>query len=284
MRPSFGPEALVSAAFSRCSRQGRAAFLPFLVAGDPNPLVSKELLAAVARGGADLLELGIPFSDPLADGPAIASASARALAGGMSLAGALRLVRDLGKRLGEIPVLGFTYYNVLLTHGLESTAQSFAACGLCGVIVPDVPLEESGPLRSAFARYGLVVPMLVSPTTPPDRAVRIAQAASGFVYVVSRAGVTGTHAGIGEIRAQIELLRRATATPIVVGFGVSHVRAVRQLAAQADGVIVGSALVECAAAARDSVEAIEAVASRCRELARGCLRQPAVAGNLAASE
>ena len=280
--PTFGPEAQVSAAFARSAAQRRAAFLPFLVAGDPNALVSSELVAATVRGGADLIELGIPFSDPLADGPVVAQASSRALAGGMSLDGAMRLARGLGKRLGAVPLLAFTYYNVLFARGLERAAQALAASGFAGAVVPDVPFEESEPLRTAFARFGLVVPMFVSPTTPHARAAQIADAASGFIYLVSRVGVTGTHAGSDAVEERIERLRRCTDKPIVAGFGVAGAAQATRLARVADGVVVGSALVARAAAARTPAQAVDAVEDLCRELAAACSRDEQRVGTRAA--
>ena len=280
--PTFGAEAQVSAAFARSAAQRRAAFLPFLVAGDPNALVSAELVAATVRGGADLIELGIPFSDPVADGPVVAQASSRALAGGMSLDGVMRLVRGLRQRLGGVPLLAFTYYNVLFACGLERAAQALAASGFAGAVVPDVPLEESAPLRRAFARFGLVVPMFVSPSTPAARAAAIAEAATGFIYLVSRVGVTGTHAGSDAIDERIERLRRCTDKPIVVGFGVAGASQAAQLARVADGVVVGSALVARAAAAPTPAQAVDAVAELCRELATACSRDRPRSGARAA--
>jgi tryptophan synthase alpha chain len=272
LNPTFGPEALVSAAFARCAAQRRAAFVPFLVAGDPNPIVSRELFAAVARAGADLIEVGIPFSDPIADGPVIARSATRALSNGMTLTGALRLARGLRDKLDGIPLIGFCYYNPLYIHGLERAAQGFAANGFAGAIVPDLPLEESEPLRAAFGRLGLVVPQLVSPTTPDERAVRLAAAATGFIYVVSRVGVTGTHAHIGAVVDRVELLRRFCSTPIVVGFGVATAEDAARLACVADGVVVGSALVERVAAAHAPADALSGVARLCGELTHACLR------------
>jgi tryptophan synthase alpha chain len=268
--PAFGPQALIAAAFARCKLERRAAFIPFLVAGDPEADTSGRLVLAAAQNGADIIELGIPFSDPLADGPVIASAGQRALRAGMTFGAVLALARGARKELGRIPLVAFSYYNVVLMHGIESVAASLAASGFSGVVVPDIPFEAAQTLLATFARFGLAVPLLVAPTTPAPRAQRIAAAATGFVYVVSRMGVTGTHNSAGETKGRIAALRATSDKPIAVGFGVSSVSDVRAAATHADGVIVGSGLIEHAAAAETPQKAIDSVGRLCAEFAAAC--------------
>jgi tryptophan synthase alpha chain len=274
--PSFGPKALVAAAFSRCRSQHRAALIAFLVAGDPNQSTSAEFILAAAQGGADLIELGIPFSDPLADGPTISSAAQRSLRAGTTFDRTLALARTVRRDLHQVPLIAFTYYNVILTRGIDAAGAALGANGFAGAIIPDLPLEEAGQLIHTFASFGLAVPLLVAPSTPPQRAATIATAASGFIYVVSRMGVTGTQTPAGETQHQIRLLRSTTDTPIAVGFGVSTPQDVCALAEVADGVIVGSALIDRATQASSTEEAVDKVRSTCAEFSAACARSSLV--------
>jgi tryptophan synthase alpha chain len=267
----FGPGALVSAAFARAKAARRAAFVPFFVAGDPDETTSAQLIAAAAQSGADLIELGIPFSDPIADGPIIAAGARRALRAGMTFRRALALGRSVRKRLGALPLLAFAYYNVVLQQGIENAAATLAANGFSGMLVPDVPFEEAGELIDACDRFGLAFPLLVAPTTPPARAARIAGTATGFVYVVSRMGVTGTHAPGGDVFERVEALRAASELPVAVGFGIAGTQDAARIAAAADGVIVGSALVE-RAATHPPPEAVCRVRALCAQLSAACKR------------
>ncbi len=231
-------------------KSGRLAFIPYIMAGDPDLDTTRAILAALARHGADAIELGVPYGDPLADGPAIAAAGARALANGVTLQNVLALVSEMRALLP--PLIVFTYYNLVYQFGLEQFARAAADAGVAGVIVPDVSLEEIEPLRLALGAHAIDMPLLVSPSTPPDRAARIAEQSGGFVYVVSRLGVTGSSKApdTEPLRAQIAALRAVTKKPLAVGFGIStreQVDAVRELA---DGVIVGSALIDAYAGAR----------------------------------
>jgi tryptophan synthase alpha chain len=270
MIATFGPAALVGAAFARCRAQHRAAFMPFLVAGDPTAELSSRFVRTALDAGADLIELGIPFSDPLADGPVVAAASARALAQGMTFEKAIAFARAFKKH--QVPLLGFTYYNLVSAFGCERSAHAFAAAGLCGVIIPDLPLEEAGMLSAVFGSFGLAVPLLVAPTTPHRRAARIAACATGFVYVVSRMGVTGIHSAVGEIADQIAFLRKCTETPIVVGFGVASSSDVKALAPLADGIIVGSALVHATSRSANPADAVAGLKSMCEDFSAACRR------------
>lgn len=214
------------------------------MAGDPDFATTEAIVDALTAAGADVIELGIPYSDPLADGPTIAAAAARALANQTRLSDVLEYV---GRRAGDsAPLLLFTYYNPVYRFGIERFAREAAGAGAAGAIVPDLALEESDELRSALRAQSLEMPLLVAPSTQPSRAARIAQAASGFVYVVSRLGVTGagTTPDFAPLRTQLAMLRELTGQPLAVGFGLSRAEEIREIAKFVDGVIVGSALID----------------------------------------
>jgi len=240
----------VQSAFARAKRERRVAFVPYLMAGDPDLATTEMLLDALTSAGADVIELGVPYSDPLADGPTIASAGARALAGGTRLSDVLALAARCSARCA--PMLIFTYFNPIDRFGISRFARETAAAGAAGAIVPDVALEESGELRDALRAESLAMPLLVAPSTPRERAARIAAASSGFVYVVSRLGVTGASAApkLDTLRVQLAMLRELTQEPLAVGFGLHRATDVRDVAPFADGVVVGSALVDAYAGSR----------------------------------
>jgi len=194
---------------------------------------------------ADIVELGIPYGDPLADGPTIAAASARALDAGTTLDDALELAAN-ALRDGAPPILMFTYFNPVVQYGLERFAAALAHAGASGAIVPDIPLEETGAIRTAFAPFDLVLPLLVAPTTPPARAATIARASEGFTYLVSRLGVTGARRqpDFEWLAERVRTLRQVSSLPLAVGFGISSPEHVRRACAIADGAIVGSALID----------------------------------------
>ena len=220
------------------------------MAGDPDLETTKAILEALSRAGADVIELGVPYSDPLADGPTIASAGVRALANGTRLSDVLELAQ---RREGEgAPLLLFTYFNPVYQFGIERFARAASRAGAAGAIVPDCALEESASLRSALQAQGLEMPLLVAPSTTRERAERIADAATGFVYVVSRLGVTGAAKtpNFEPLRAQLSMLRDITEKPLAVGFGLRGATEIREIAANADGVVVGSALIDACAGAR----------------------------------
>ncbi len=235
----------IAAAFARAKAAGRGALIPYLCAGDPDRATSVALVRAVADAGADIIELGIPYGDPLADGPTIAAAAQRALEGGTSIADAIAIAAE-AQAAGAPPILMFTYVNPIVQYGLERFAGDLAAAGVCGAIVPDVPLEETGAIRAAFDPRGLAFPLLVAPTTPLERAEAIARASVGFTYVVSRLGVTGARRepDFSWIEARVNALRHLGSQPLAVGFGISSAAHVRRTCAVADGAIVGSALID----------------------------------------
>jgi len=271
----LGTTGSVTQVFARCAKEQRAAFIPFIVAGDPDAGACVDIVAAARDGGADIIEIGIPYSDPLADGPTIQRAAQRALSKGMTFHRALGVARQAKDRLPDTPLIGFTYYNPVLTRGVSRTAKDFAAAGFDGIIVPDLPPSEAAPLLDAFHAQRVAVTLLVAPTTPDARAAAIAALCTDFVYVVSRMGVTGADRQIGEIvRSQVARLRALTAKPLAVGFGVASAAHAAFIASFADGVIVGSALIDRIAAAPSAARAVEDVRQFCSEISSSCHREP----------
>ena len=234
----------LGAVFARARAAGRPALIVYLVAGDPDAATTAAVIEAISPH-VDLIELGIPYGDPLADGPTIAAAGGRALAAGMTLDGALALALDAHAREGA-PILFFTYVNPIVQYGAARFARAAREAGALGAIVPDVPLEELAAFAPAFRAEGLAIPLLIAPTTPPERAERIAAASDGFVYIVSRLGVTSAHRDpdVAWIRSAVERLRAVTDRPLAVGFGISTRAHVAAIGAVADGVIVGSAFID----------------------------------------
>ncbi|MEZ5121515.1 MAG: tryptophan synthase subunit alpha [Solirubrobacterales bacterium] len=236
----------IAAAFAGADK--RAALMPYLMGGFPDLETSRRIGDACIDAGADLLELGIPFSDPLADGPVIQAAGAAALAAGATTDGVLAVCAALAPRA---PVVLMTYVNIVLARGIERFVGQAAQAGAAGLIVPDVPLEESAQLRAACDAAGLALVPLVAPTTPDDRLARIGAQARGFVYAVAVTGTTGEREG-GDASALLARVKRATGVPVALGFGISTpADAARAAAGGADGVIVGSRLVRAAAEAAD---------------------------------
>jgi tryptophan synthase alpha chain len=223
----------------------RCALIPYVVAGDPDIDTTERVLDALHENGVDLIELGIPYGDPLADGATIAAAAQRALAQGTTMQDAFALAARARARGGP-PVVFFTYANPVDRFGAERFAEAAAEADAAGAIVPDLPLEETAALRAAFDARGLVLPLLVAPTTPPARAARIGAASSGFVYVVSRLGVTGARRtpDFAATAARVAELRTHTVLPMCAGFGIATPGDVAQVALFADGAIVGSALID----------------------------------------
>ena len=231
--------------FERRSREGRRALVPFITAGDPNAECSLEVMHALVPAGADVIELGIPFSDPMADGPVIQRASERALAGGMGLAGVLDTVRRFRERNDTIAVVLMGYLNPVETYGYERFAAEAAAAGVDGVLMVDMPPEEGAELHDTLSRYGLDRIFLVSPTTSDERIRRICERASGFLYYVSLKGITGaSHLDVATVAANVERVRAATRLPVGVGFGIRDAESAAAVAAVADAVVVGSVLVQ----------------------------------------
>lgn len=259
--------ARLRAAFERAHAQGRAALVAYLTFGDPDPATSIDIVEAVTRAGADVIELGVPFSDPSADGPTIQHAMERALAAGASLRGALAAVAELRRRGVTTPVVLFGYYNPLFVFGLDAFAAAAAAAGVDAVLTVDLPIEELGELAGPLAAHGVGVIPLVAPTSTPDRIARLAPLGAPFVYYISLTGVTGAKAAATPVPpARLALIRQASGAPVAVGFGIRTPTDAARFAAIADGVVVGTALVERVAAG-DAAGAAARVSALVAELA-----------------
>ena len=256
--------------FSQLQAEGRCALMPFLMAGDPDLERTRAALLALQAAGADLIELGIPYSDPLADGPVIQAAASRALASATTPGKVLEMLASLRGEL-TIPVILFTYSNPLLNRGMEAFCRAAAAAGAAGLVVPDLPLEEAEKLSAIAAAEALDLVLLVAPTTPADRMRRIAAASRGFTYLVSVTGVTGVRTSIEtRVEGLVQQLKGMGPTPVAVGFGIAGPDQARQVRDWgADGAIVGSALVKVMAEACAQQQDVAAAAGAfCTELRR----------------
>lgn len=242
-----GPERLAFA-FRRCADEDRAALILFLAAGDPRLAVTVELARAAAEAGADVLELGVPFSDPLADGPVIQAAYARALAAGVNVRGVLGCAAEVFEAT-RLPLVLMSALNPVLAYGIEAFCRDAAAAGAAGLLVPDLPVEDAGDLRAACGGAGLATVFLAAPDSGPGRVTAAARASTGFVYLVRRRGVTGAR-GESESGEALGWARRNASVPVALGFGITTSEEAADAARQADGVVVGSALVRAAAGAR----------------------------------
>lgn len=228
--------------------QGRAGFVPFLMGGDPSLSHTAALARRMEAAGADILELGVPFSDPVADGPVIQASSERALRSGATLRKVLAAAARLKRERFAPPIVLFTYLNPVLAMGVERFAASCRKAGISGVLAVDLPAEDSALLSAPLRRHGVEPVLLASPTTSPERLEKIGKASGSVVYYVCRRGVTGARRGLPEgLPARLREVRRRAGKPLLVGFGVSGAEQARALAPHADGVVVGSALVELSA-------------------------------------
>jgi tryptophan synthase alpha chain len=234
----------IAASFARCRAKGGAALVTYVMAGDPDLATSKAMAVACAEGGADLVELGIPFSDPIADGPTIQHAAERALAAGTTTRDVLAVAAHLRAR-SDVPIALMGYLNPILAHGVERFARDCERAGVDALIVPDLLPEESGEISPVLAARGVRTGFLLAPTSGPARIAAAARAASGFLYFVSVTGVTGARKSApAEVGPRVEAVRAASPVPVVIGFGVSAPAEARALGRLADGVVVGSAIVK----------------------------------------
>jgi tryptophan synthase alpha chain len=255
--------------FERLRSEHRAALIAYVTAGDPSPARTPALVAALERGGADLIELGVPFSDPIADGPVIQRGSERALKAGTTVSKVLEIAAEIRKH-SEIPLLLFTYMNPVLRYGLEALARDAVARGIDGCLLTDLSVEEAGPYTAAMRHAGLDTVFLAAPTSTDRRLKLVAEYSTGFVYLISRTGVTGERTALSDgVSPLVKTMRQVTELPLAVGFGISTADQARTVGAIADGVVVGSAFVrviEQNAASPDLEIKLEALA---RELAGG---------------
>jgi tryptophan synthase alpha chain len=231
--------------FAKLAGEGRAGLITFITAGDPDLGTSAEILAGLPGAGADLIELGMPFSDPMADGPSIEAAGHRALAAGANLRSILDMVAGFRTGDADTPLILMGYFNPIYSYGVERFALDAVAAGVDGVIVVDLPPEVDAELRAPAMAAGLEVIRLATPTTDAARLPRVLEGAGGFIYYVAVAGVTGTkHAAIGDIAAAVARLKASTALPVAVGFGIRDPAAAAAVARHADASVVGSAIVD----------------------------------------
>ena len=233
----------IEAAFDELKRQDKKGFIPFITAGDPDLPTTKELLIELSHSGATVIELGVPFSDPMADGPVIQRASERALKHGFGVGDILRTVADVRREI-ETPIILFSYFNPLLQFGLKRLAAEARASGIDGVLVTDLSPEEAAEFESELRANELDMIFLIAPTSTDERLQLVAQHARGFIYAVSRAGVTGVRTSVsGEAEKLVNRMRQFSSLPIAVGFGISTKDQVKDVQRYADAVVIGSAIV-----------------------------------------
>jgi tryptophan synthase alpha chain len=230
--------------FKSLQKQGKKAFIPYIMAGDPTLEKTQEIVLLFEKCGADIVELGVPFSDPLADGPTIQHAAERALQGGTTLRKVITFVEDI-RRVTQIPLILMTYYNPIIKYGIEHFAQDAAHAGVDGVIIPDLPPDEADDLIAVSKSSSLNTIFLLAPTSTDKRIIKVAKASTGFIYYVSITGITGTSLLIdGSLHASIAKIKHSTHKPVAVGFGVAKPEEATEVARVADGVIIGSAIIK----------------------------------------
>lgn len=259
----------IAATFARCEAEQRAAFIPFIMAGDPNLADCARLLDALPASGADIIELGMPFSDPMADGQVIQDAGLRALAAGTTVQSVLTLAREFRAKHTATPLVLMGYLNPLYVYGYEKFARDAQAAGVDGIIIVDLPPEEAAEFEPLLSKHGIALVRLIAPTSVPDRLDLLVDGASGYLYYIAITGITGaSHTTPHErIREHLVEIRNATDLPICVGFGVKTPDDVRAIAANADGVVVGSAIVK---SIHENNADAKKLATFVRALADGC--------------
>jgi tryptophan synthase alpha chain len=265
----------IDATFARCRAEGRAALVTYVMAGDPDPKTSLAILKALPKAGADIVEFGLPFTDPMADGPPIQAAALRALKAGQTTAKTLALVREFRKDDADTPVILMGYFNPIYVYGVERFLADAKEAGVDGMIVVDLPPEEDAELCLPALRAGLAFIRLATPTTDDKRLPAVLANTAGFVYYVSITGITGAATpDFGRVAGAVERIKRHTALPVVVGFGVKTGAHAAAIAQGADGVVVGSALVNAVQSSLDgegraTSRTVEAVTTLVRDLTEG---------------
>ena len=253
----------IAQAFAQARSANRAAFVAYLCAGDPDLETSLAVCRTVIENGVDVLELGVPFSDPLADGLTNQLAAQRALAAGINKERVFELVRRI-REFSEVPVVFYTYYNLVFANGVDAYVKEARAAGVDGILTLDLPPEEAGEVSAACRKYGMETVFIVAPTTPDGRIDRIVASTTGFIYYVSREGVTGVRDAVAEsVPAAVRRIKARTKLPVVVGFGISTREHVHQVAQLADGAVVGSLLVN---AIRDNLGSTEKICARLKTI------------------
>lgn len=259
----------IDSTFDACKLANRAAFIPFIMAGDPDQATAQRILNALPAAGADIVELGIPFSDPMADGPVIATAGLRALKAGMTLANVLEMASSFRAANPTTPLVLMGYLNPVYIYGYEAFARDAAQAGVDGIILVDLPPEEANEIEPVLSKSGISLVRLIAPTSVPARLKQLAHGASGYLYYVSVTGITGAAAASqNDVAAAMQQIKAATNLPVCVGFGIKTADDVKRFNA-AEGVVVGSALVKKIEEANGDVKQIAAFVS---ELAKGCVR------------
>lgn len=264
------PTTRIEARFDALKTEGRAGLVTFVTAGDPNLEASEKIVLGLSEAGADLIEIGMPFSDPMADGPAIQASSLRALKSGMTLRKTLNLVRKLRTVDNDVPVVLMGYYNPIYIYGVDAFLKDAKEAGVDGLIVVDLPPEEEEELCIPAVEAGINFIYLTAPTTTDERLPRVLQHASGFVYYVSIMGITGTKsASRDDIKHHVDRIKAKTDLPVAVGFGIKTADQVREVASVSDAAVVGSALVRLVEEAPDDPTVADRVLDKVRDLATG---------------
>lgn len=258
----------ICARLEQLSQKSQKAFIPFIVAGDPDLDKTEQLVLELEQAGADCIELGVPFSDPIADGIVIQEAAQRALAQGVSLRDVVSFVKKVRTKT-QVPLLLFTYFNPVLAYGMDTLARDAARAGVDGILCVDLPPEEAGDYKKYMDEHNIVTVFLVAPTSPDERIALIAKQSTGFIYYVSRTGVTGVRNQVEQsVPAMVQKIKAFSNKPVCVGFGVSTPEQAKQVAGYADGVIVGSAIVKIIGDYQNSPDLIKVVGDLARSLAR----------------
>jgi tryptophan synthase alpha chain len=256
--------------FESLREKKEKALIVYLTAGDPSLEITKKLIFGMEKAGVDILEIGVPFSDPTADGPVIQAASQRALKAGTTLEGVLELVTEV-RKVSEIPIVLFGYFNPIFAYGVKKFAKAALKAGVDGVLVVDLPYEEAKELRIYTDAVGIDFISLIAPTTDKKRLSKITVDATGFLYYISITGITGTAAPkIDNIKTEVKKIRKMTKLPVAVGFGISRPQQARDIARFADGVVIGSAVVRLIDENKNNRDLVKIVSDYVREIKKGC--------------